>query len=331
MLSKRHFLCVYMFLALLIPSVSFSQDQETKDYKVNSGDTLWNISGKELGDPFLWPKVWQENPEIANPDRIYPGQTIRIPLRYVQKEEQEKPAGIEPPAGQPAKREVVRAAEPPVSAKLRPLVDKNTVMASGFIADTVAGTGNIMGAPDRIMFGNDDIVYVGMDKPVKAGDRFYIVRNGGIVRHPVTNKKIGYVVEMRGVIEVLRFEDGDITAKITKIFNDVYPGDLLVPYYEISAPMTTGDFRKPEVTGFVIASRYDHLGNAKLNVVYIDKGLKDGLDVGDIVKTVNIVDGHKVATGSIQIINCQNATSTALVLQNYSGPITVGNLLTKLE
>ena len=28
--------------------------------------------------------------EIANPDKIYPGQKIRIPLRYAQKEEQGK-------------------------------------------------------------------------------------------------------------------------------------------------------------------------------------------------------------------------------------------------
>ncbi len=330
MFSKRRFLCIYVVLALLIPSVSFSQDEEIKDYKVTSGDTLWTISTKELRDPFLWPKVWQENPEIPNPDKIYPGQHIKIPLRYMQKE-----VSPEPGAGEIVqKREPLKPKEAKLrpSVRLRPLVDKNVLIASGFIADNVAGDGSIMGAPDRIFFGNEDIVFVNMYKPVKMGDRFYIIRDGGLVRHPVTNKKIGHVVEILGIGEIIRFEDGDISAKISKMFNDIHSGDLLLPYYEMSPLMTTGDFRKPEISGgYVIASRYEHLGDTKLNVVYIDKGLRDGLQVGDIVRTVDIIEGHKVPTGAIQMIGCQDATSTALVLENYSGPITVGNLITKLQ
>jgi hypothetical protein len=329
---RRSFLCMYMVLILLIPSISLSQPQEIKDYKVKAGDTLWNISGKELGDAFLWPKVWQENPEIANPDRIYPGQTIRIPLRYAQKEEQEKQAAsIEPrPAESP---EVVKKAEKSSpSVKLRPLTNRRILMASGFIADSVSGVGSVAGAPSqRIMFGNDDIVYVKIDKPVKVGERFYVIRAGELVRHPVTNKKIGYLVEMLGVTEIIRLENGDTVAKITEMFNDIHSGDLLVPYYEINSPLTTGEFRKPEITGYVVASGDGHLGDVKLNIVYIDKGLKDGLDIGDIVKTVNIIDGHKIPSGAIQLISCRDTTSTAIVLENYLSEILVGNSIMKLE
>jgi hypothetical protein len=328
---RRSFLCMYIVLILSIPSISLSQTEEIKDYKVNSGDTLWNISGKELGDPFLWPKVWKENPEIANPDRIYPGQKIRIPLRYAQKEEQEKQAaGTEAP---PAEAPIAKSSEKPSPApvKLLPLIDKSILVASGFIADSIPAVGKIDGAPDRVLFGNDDIVYLKIDKPATVGDRFYIIRAEEIVKHPVTNKKMGYLVEMLGVTEITRFEDGDTIAKITKMFTEIQSGDLLVPYYEINPPMTTGEFRKPDITGYVVASRYGHLGDVKLNVIYIDKGLRDGLDVGDIIKTVKIVDGHKVATGAVQIISCQDTTSTAIVLKNYLGEILVGNLIMKLE
>jgi hypothetical protein len=333
MLSKSRFLFVYVVLAILIPSVAFSQDEEIMDYKVTSGDTLWTISGKELKDPFLWPKVWQENPNIANPDRIYPGQNIKIPLRYLQRE-------VSPEPGAPEiaqKKEVVKKKEvaeklPPESARLRPLIDKYALAASGFIAQTAAGVGIITGAPDRIVFGNDDIVYVNIDGPVKAGDQFYIIRDGGLIRHPVTNKKMGHMIEVLGIAEVVSLEDNDPMAKILKMFNDIHAGDLLLPYYEISPPMTTGEFRKPETNGgYVVASRYQHLGDTKLNVVYIDKGRRDGLEIGDVVRTVNIMDGHKVPTGAIQIIDCQETTSTAMVMENYTGPITVGNLVTKLK
>ena len=339
---RRSLLCIFMGLTLLIPSISLSQAPEIKDYIIASGDTLWNIAGKELGDPFLWPKIWQENPDISNPDRLYPGQKIRIPLRYAQKEGGEKQvAGTEPsaaiPAEAPQKGELAEKAgadkkSSPASVLLRPLIDRNVLLASGFISDSVKGVGTIAGAPsERIMFGNDDIVYVNIDKPAKVGDRFYILRKAELVRHPVTNKKMGYLVEMLGVVEILRFEYGDTLAKITEMFNDIHSGDLLEPYYEISPPLTTGEFRKPDITGYVVASRYGHLGNAKLNIVYIDKGLKDGVDIGDTMKTLNVVGDHKIPSGAIQIISCRETTSTAVVLENYYSEILVGNLITKLE
>jgi len=330
---KRSLLCVFMVLTILIPSISHSQTQEIKDYTVASGDTLWDISGKELGDPFLWPKIWQENPAISNPDRLYPGQKIRIPLRYALKN-----AGAEAGAAVPAEapqiqeKAITAKKSSPAAVPLRPLIDRNVLVASGFISDSVKGVGTIAGAPnERIVFGSNDIVYVKIDKPVKVGDRFYILRTGELVRHPVTNKKMGYLVEMLGVVEILRFEYGDTLAKITEMFNDIHSGDLLETYYEISPLLTTGEFRKPDIAGYVVASRDGHLGNAKFNIVYVDKGLKDGLDIGDMVKTLNVKDGHMVPSGAIQIIGCRETTSTAVVLENYYSEILVGNLITKLE
>ena len=41
-------------------------------YTVAEGDTLWDISGRILGRPDLWPQVWALNPQIHNPHWIYP-------------------------------------------------------------------------------------------------------------------------------------------------------------------------------------------------------------------------------------------------------------------
>ncbi|ENM3884966.1 LysM peptidoglycan-binding domain-containing protein [Vibrio cholerae] len=47
-------------------------------YTVVKGDTLWDISALYLDSPWLWPRLWQVNPEIENPHLIYPGDKLTL-------------------------------------------------------------------------------------------------------------------------------------------------------------------------------------------------------------------------------------------------------------
>jgi nucleoid-associated protein YgaU len=44
---------------------------------VVKNDTLWSISERFTGNPFNYPRIAGEN-RIADPDLIFPGQTIRL-------------------------------------------------------------------------------------------------------------------------------------------------------------------------------------------------------------------------------------------------------------
>lgn len=49
-------------------------------HTVAKGDTLWAVAKKEYGDGSKYPVIFEANkPMLSDPDKIYPGQVLRIP------------------------------------------------------------------------------------------------------------------------------------------------------------------------------------------------------------------------------------------------------------
>ena len=52
-----------------------------REHTVVAGDSLWRIAEENYGDGSLYPRIVRANPaQISNPDHIYPGQVLRIPI-----------------------------------------------------------------------------------------------------------------------------------------------------------------------------------------------------------------------------------------------------------
>lgn len=52
-----------------------------KTYEIQSGDTLSKIAKREYGDANQWRRIFEANSDtMNNPDKIFPGQIINIPL-----------------------------------------------------------------------------------------------------------------------------------------------------------------------------------------------------------------------------------------------------------
>ncbi len=75
--------CIFfLILFLLSPVYAYPEDDMNIELTVNSGDYLINICGKYLANPRHCEQVIKEN-RLENPDLIYPGQKIKIPVKLL--------------------------------------------------------------------------------------------------------------------------------------------------------------------------------------------------------------------------------------------------------
>ncbi|MEO7063112.1 MAG: LysM domain-containing protein [Dokdonella sp.] len=69
-------------LTVFAASVQWA-DHHPDRYIVKKGDTLWSISARFLKQPWLWPEIWQDNPQVRNPHLIYPGDELVLSNGHV--------------------------------------------------------------------------------------------------------------------------------------------------------------------------------------------------------------------------------------------------------
>ena len=61
-------------------TVAAADSTDSEMYVVEPGDTLWAIATAAYGDGNRYPEIFEANkPMLADPDKIFPGQVLRIP------------------------------------------------------------------------------------------------------------------------------------------------------------------------------------------------------------------------------------------------------------
>lgn len=271
-------------LSLLADELTIKSDAP-KSYVVKKGDTLWEISGIFLNQPWLWPKLWRLNPEINNPHLIYPGDELRLVF-----DEQGQPMLVK---GKP---------ELKWSPKIRKqLKDQNPVSTLPLHAiapyiryDSVKSAAELEGLP-RII-GSDEgykssidglKVYINSDLTI--GQSYGVYHKGDAIVDPKTNENLGYNIRLVGTGKATH--TGDMskmqpsTIYIDGAKREIRSGAFVIPVNEGQQYPSIFTMRaaSQSLEGLIVSSVAKLREFAKFDVVMINKGSSQDMQVGDVL------------------------------------------------
>jgi LysM domain-containing protein len=271
--------------------VARAADIEVKEgvpnrYTVQKGDTLWGIAGKFLKDPWRWPDVWRMNrDQIRNPHLIYPGDVIVL--------DRAADGGPRLSLERPTVRLSPSVRSTPIDAEAIasiPAGDIEPYLTRPLITgpNGLEGAAQIIaGRDDRYSRGDGDVAYVvGIDP--KAGDLWSIYRQGREFRSIETNELLGVEQRYLGTAKVERYAEVS-TLRIAMANEEVLIGDRLIPaprgVLMNYAPHSPG---RP-MDGRIIALNRDATEAGRGWIVTLDKGTRDGLDIGTVLAVYRVV------------------------------------------
>lgn len=280
-------LVVSLALLLATPALADTlklQDNAPDTYVVVKGDTLWDISGKFLKDPWRWPQIWNMNREqIKNPHWIYPGDLIVLDksgaeprLKLVRGDQGALPTVKVSPGVRTT--DIPRDAIPaiPISV-IHPFLSQPRVVPQGALDDApfVLGTN-----AERVIIGaGDDAFATGG----KAGvTNWNVLRPGKPLKDPETGEVLGYEVEYLGDARTV-VEGAPQKIRITRSAQEILPKDKLVE----AADVATFEYvpRAPEakVNGRIISAYGGLSDSGRYQTVVINRGARDGLEPGHVL------------------------------------------------
>ncbi len=270
-------------------------------YVVKKGDTLWGISRDLLQDPLLWPRLWEKNPAVKDPNLIYPGDRLTLPGKEIApapvveapkaepaKEKVEAPPAAPPAAPKPSPAPapaVAKPVEPPPPLFTRDAVVCSPALTTEAMVDSV-GIGSIVRSLDnRTLISMEDTVGVGVNANVvlKPGDRLAVVRPAQRLIHPRTGLPISRVLYILGLVEIKEAGDRVVMGRVSYSCGAMSIGDLVVPYTPVQFP--EGKIAQPtqrSVEGIVLDSMRGEQLIGMLQVVFLDVGAVQGVGPGDV-------------------------------------------------
>lgn len=173
--------------------------------------------------------------------------------------------------------------------------------ACGFVVTKpVPFLGTIVGSQDASgNLSEGDYIYIRLEpgKEVKTGDRLTIARFSKEIEHPVTKRKLGHALYFPGRVVILGGKGPVVPAIIEKSFAAVVHGDLIMVSPPSISPAVSIRMRDG-LRGVILAAAEEGENISEGEVVYIDRGIADGVIVGDLFSIYSLPYFTKEASDS---------------------------------
>ncbi|MDP2882858.1 MAG: LysM domain-containing protein [Azonexus sp.] len=249
---------------------------------VVKGDTLWDISGKFLKQPWRWPEIWQMNKEeIKNPHWIYPGDIILLdtssgsPRLKMAKRVTGQDGRIQPTVHSTPSQQVIPSIPPNV---IEPFISQPLIAQA---SDSNSGVKITAAQEDRMLLGSGDSFYAS-GIPDASVEKWHVFRRGKPLKDPETGATVAYEAFFLGNARLLKPGE-PASLRVTMAKEEMARGDELIP-----AP-------PPEIISYVphrpdreIAARIMSIyggvqEGGTTSVVSLTRGKRDGLEVGHVL------------------------------------------------
>ncbi|MEL5848056.1 MAG: LysM domain-containing protein [Candidatus Igneacidithiobacillus chanchocoensis] len=264
-------------LGAAVPSVSWAQNigqsQELGSYVVRPGDTLWGIAAHFLKNPWEWQKIWRANPQIRNPDRIYPGDRIVLYRNA---------------AGSPAVEVVPLHPQLQVGAIpsyhtgiLLPFLHSPAMVASKADYDKLPYLAAAL--ETRPVYTAGDKIFVSGLADAKPGTRYSIVRLGAPLHRLADPHALGYAMINLGTAELLH-GGSEAEIRIDEARREIDLGDRLIPIQPTPTPHYFPSAPSQAVAAQIVAANNNADELTVGDVVVIDQGANARLQPGNVLE-----------------------------------------------
>jgi hypothetical protein len=306
-------------------------------YLIKRGDTLWDLAGRFLNNPFLWPQIWDQNRYITDAHWIYPGDPLIIPRVGVVSDRAGQ-AGTEGGAGREGGAERVAdaaAGQEGVGGAerrtlLEPAITETALQCSHYIlSDPEDASLVVMGSEDgatKLAFADRDILYLnkGSNAGVKAGDVYSLHHVSYFVKHPDSGRNIGRKIETTGWGRVILVQEDAATLMVEQACQDIHAGDYAKPFVKAVVPMIVPRLPADRLTpptgksdGSVVDIGDDSMIAGQEQIVSLNLGSANGLAPGNILTVYRVmypsVPSPRNVLGEVVVVAVQERTATARV------------------